>query len=217
MRIRFIGTWLSASALFAASTAAMAQLNPNPAAGPIRHVDPEPLKPEQRIKPIWHEGNDPKVFKPSLPPVDISKIPPMPIGMPEHRRTPRIDPPDDSVTLYDAETNQAYKIPLGGPGAVNGLSEAPYTGIGPVQLEGEQTDWTATMAAVSGATLTTYPARANVKLIMRFVDVNGALALEALTQVSEAAMGDAWRTRADAYVTRSLSAARARPCTPPRR
>jgi fibronectin type 3 domain-containing protein len=174
MRIGLIGTWLSASALFAASTAAMAQLNPNPTAGPIRHVDPEPLKPEQRITPIWHEGNDPKVFRPSLPPMDISKIPPMPISVPEHRRTPRIDAPDDSVTLYDAETNQAYKIPLGSPGAVNGLSEAPYTGIGPVELEGERTDWTATMAAVSGATLTTYPARANVKLIMRFVDVNGA-------------------------------------------
>lgn len=50
-----------------------------------------------------------------------------------------------------------------------------------------------------------------------FVDMNGSLQLEALAQVSEAALGEAWLTRARTYVTRGLAAARARPCTPQRR
>jgi hypothetical protein len=52
---------------------------------------------------------------------------------------------------------------------------------------------------------------------IHFVDVNGTLELEALAQVSEAAMSDDWLNRANAYVTRALSAARARPCSAHRR
>lgn len=45
-----------------------------------------------------------------------------------------------------------------------------------------------------------------------FVDVQGAPRIEAVMQLSEAALSDAWLARVNAYVTRSLSAARARPC-----
>ena len=52
---------------------------------------------------------------------------------------------------------------------------------------------------------------------LHFVDANGTLELEALAQVSEATMGEAWLERASAYVTRGLSSARARPCSSQRR
>lgn len=45
-----------------------------------------------------------------------------------------------------------------------------------------------------------------------FVSSGDALTLEAIAQVSEATMGEQWMTRATAYVTRSLTAARAHPC-----
>lgn len=45
-----------------------------------------------------------------------------------------------------------------------------------------------------------------------FVDVQGAPRIEAVMQLSEAAMNEAWLARVNAYVTRSLTAARAHPC-----
>lgn len=45
-----------------------------------------------------------------------------------------------------------------------------------------------------------------------FTDVQGAPRVEAVMQLSEAALNDAWLARVNAYVTRSLSAARAHPC-----
>lgn len=45
-----------------------------------------------------------------------------------------------------------------------------------------------------------------------FVSSGDTLTLEAIAQVSEATMGEQWMTRATAYVTRSLTAARAHPC-----
>lgn len=49
-----------------------------------------------------------------------------------------------------------------------------------------------------------------------FLDVQGQPRIEAVMQVSEALMSEAWLSRATAFTERSLAAARARPC-PPRR
>ena len=45
-----------------------------------------------------------------------------------------------------------------------------------------------------------------------FVDVQGELRLDAVAELSLAAMGDEWVDAANAHVTRALTAARARPC-----
>jgi hypothetical protein len=50
-----------------------------------------------------------------------------------------------------------------------------------------------------------------------FLDVQGTPRIEAVMQLSEAAMGESWRTRMNEYVARSLTAARAHPCPMPRR
>ncbi|MCX5688761.1 MAG: hypothetical protein NTV94_03040, partial [Planctomycetota bacterium] len=171
---KFCQSTLSITTLLVLAASAMGQLNPNPVNTPPRTVEPDPIDPALKKTPIWHEGVDPESKKPRLPDIDITKLPPMPMGQPMRRQMPRIDPPKDTVTLYNAATGELHELPSGGIGNVNGLSEAPYTGIGPVQLEGETTNWADLLSAVSNATLTTYPARANVKLIMRFVDTMGA-------------------------------------------
>lgn len=45
-----------------------------------------------------------------------------------------------------------------------------------------------------------------------FVDAQGTLRLEAIAQVSVAALDEAWVDRANAHVARALAASRARPC-----
>ena len=150
-------------------------LNPNPANVPVRSVDPDASSPGRVAAPIFRDGVDPPSNRPKFPDVDIKSIPPMP--MPEWRPTPPIPPQDvdDTVTLYDASTGRVHRLPLAGSGMPDARSEAPYQGEGPVVAEGGATDWSATMSAVSAGTLTTYPARANVKLIMQFTDTGGTV------------------------------------------
>lgn len=52
---------------------------------------------------------------------------------------------------------------------------------------------------------------------VHFLDVQGTPRIEAVMQLSEATMGEAWLTRMNAYAAQSLSAARAHPCPQPRR
>ena len=139
-------------------------------------VNPVPVDPANKIQAVWGgDAVDPARPSFSPPPKDIASIPPMPMGQPRTRGLPRIDQPDDSVTLYDGETGEIRVIPKGqGMPPINGLSKAPSTGLpGPITSE-DQTNWSDTMAAVSDGTLQTYPARANVKLAMRYIDSGGA-------------------------------------------
>ncbi len=160
--------------LLVLAAAATAQLNPNPVNAPPRVVEPDPIDPAQKKVPVWIDGIDPVSNKPRLPDVDITKLPPMPMGQATRRQMPRLDAPKDTVTLYNASTGEMHELPMGGIPNPNGVSEAPYTGVGPVELEGDTSSWTDLMNAVTDASLTTYPTRANVKLIMRFVDTMGA-------------------------------------------
>ena len=161
----------------AAIPAAWAQpLNPNPANVPVRTVDPDPSSPGRVPMPVWGgEAQDPPSSKLKFPNIDIKSIPPMP--MPEWTPTApsakRVD--QQTVTIYDASTGRAHELPLAGSGLPSGLSEAPYHGEGPVLAETDASNWSATMSTVSAATLATYPARANVKLIMQFTDQGGTI------------------------------------------
>jgi hypothetical protein len=47
---------------------------------------------------------------------------------------------------------------------------------------------------------------------IQFVTVGTSLQLESIVQVSHGAMSEAWNTRADAYISRSLATARTHPC-----
>ncbi|MEI7657493.1 MAG: immunoglobulin domain-containing protein [Phycisphaerae bacterium] len=164
------------SVLVAAAQVAWAQpVNPNPANAPVRSVDPDASSPGRVLAPVYRAGIDPPSNRPKFPDVDLKSIPPMP--MPEWRPTPPIPPQDvdDTVTLYDASTGRVHRLPLAGTGMPSATSDAPYQGEGPLAAEGATTDWSATMSAVSAATLTTYPARANVKLIMQFTDTGGTV------------------------------------------
>jgi len=139
-------------------------------------VNPEPIAADKTFVPIWRgEGIDPvdPTFRP--PPKDIGSIPPAPMGMPR-TRGPSDPNLDDSVTLYDAETGELRVIPKGqGFPAINGRSKEPSTGIpGSIIDENTGQNWSDALSAVSDGTLQTYPARANVKLVMRYIDQVGA-------------------------------------------
>ncbi|MBX3382889.1 MAG: hypothetical protein KF864_05210 [Phycisphaeraceae bacterium] len=161
---------VAAGFIACAGAPALAQVNAAPFSGPTPVVNAVPsnaLPPAQ--DPFLVDEHIPL---PNHPPLD--QIPPMPMAHP----TPSVLPIDfvsESVMFYDAETGEMYEIPLGDPafGPGPGIGGNPFTGDGPIDIGHEMARGFGTMSSVSDATLQTYPARANVRLAMRFVDQNG--------------------------------------------
>ncbi len=121
-------------------------------------------------EPFFHKDTDAPIARPKHPPID--KIPPMP--MPEHRPSIPNELLKNTVTVYNAKTNEAHEIPLGDPsGLPSGVGGSSYEGMGAVDFGNEMSRGFGTMSTVSDATLQTYPARANVKLVMHFIAQNG--------------------------------------------
>ena len=134
-----------------------------PAANPDRIILPDVLE--------WKPGKDPQQPDHSLPPMAIKDIPPMPMPVPGGPMP--ATPLDDSVTIYDATTGTARTLPLGKDLPPDWGARAPYGGVGDVVLEPQA--WSGIMTSVTNAAMRTYPASANVKLLMEFTDQCGAL------------------------------------------
>jgi fibronectin type 3 domain-containing protein len=141
-----------------------------------REANPEPVAADKAFVPVWRgEGVDPVNLADRPPPKNIGSLPPAPMGTPR-MRGPSDPNLDDSVTLYNAETGELRVIPRGkGMPAINGRSKDPNTGIpGHIIDETMGQSWSDAMTTVSDTSLQAYPARANVKLAMRYVDQAGA-------------------------------------------
>ncbi len=164
---------LAGAALAVLTPMAAGQGAPNPRNGPIKTANPEPFDATKFPLQQWRPDTDLPAPMPDHPPID--KVPPMP--MPDWVPPPRIGPPSlDSVTLHDAETGKTVVLPLGDPrDPVARVSENPYYGADQVVSLGlEMQRGMGSRTAVSDATLATWPARTNVRLLMRYVDNTGA-------------------------------------------
>ncbi|MBO6512365.1 MAG: hypothetical protein JJ974_00180 [Phycisphaerales bacterium] len=152
---------------------------------PVQQAMPEGIRPivVERDAGLPNSGNnipqffrDQQVFdaeapRPMHPPLD--QIPPMP--MPEPNPAPGILPVDmdNSAIFYDAETGYTEILPQQMPsGRIGGQSiEQDYFGVMPFQGDLQNPAGFGTMSVASA--LESAPRSYNVKLIMRFTDVNG--------------------------------------------
>jgi fibronectin type 3 domain-containing protein len=154
--------------LVCAGSLSLAQVANAPFAGPTPVVDAVPSDaPPPPFNPFLVDED---IAPPNHPPLD--QIPPMPMAHPESSLFPIAS---DSIIFYDAETGEMREIPLGDPafGPGSGVGGSPFTGDGPVDFGHEMARGFGTMSAVADSTLETYPARANVRLAMRFIDQGG--------------------------------------------
>jgi hypothetical protein len=107
---------------------------------------------------------------PNHPPID--QIPPMPMG--DYTTARHFDTPTDSVIVHDSTVNQTWELPL-----VHANGAAPTSGSGPGYNGADGFVVPPEMARNFGSLtpaggLTSFPARANCRLLMRFVDHNNA-------------------------------------------
>ncbi len=170
-QLRLIAPAAAWLCLWPASTVAMAQAQGlNPALRVVKpsKVTPAPL--DARPQPAGDTPVPPAVM---LPPIDLRSVPPMP--MPKFEADPDEGrfPPTSDLVIHDAETGRTQVVPRdwtpppGRAGDPSAGSLAAGTPSGPAS------SWLATMSMVTAADMVTYPARANVKLIMQFTTAAG--------------------------------------------
>jgi hypothetical protein len=107
---------------------------------------------------------------PMHPPID--QIPPMPMPDFGDRDQPRTTLPSNSMTVHNAETGETFEIDPDAPsGRIGGQSiEGEYRGAAPYDNMDELSRTFGNMVAAGG--LDSWPRSGNVKLVMRFTDVN---------------------------------------------
>ncbi|CAG1010119.1 hypothetical protein PHYC_03799 [Phycisphaerales bacterium] len=150
----------SALAQNAAPPGAVGPISPPPGRAP--EVQAVPVGPQV---PIFGPGNDGPVPRPNHPPIEL--IPPMPLPEPG----PWVAPQSDSVTYFDAETGRTHGQPVIAPSGLPGSGAGGYTGADDIVVPAEWARNFGTMTVAGG--LTAFPAAANCKLVMRFVDQGG--------------------------------------------
>ncbi len=163
----------AAVCLLVATAAAQAQA-PEPTLNPaIRTIKPSKIVPGRDV-PMADRAGGAIIEPPKLPPIDLASVPPMPMPLYEADPDPSRTPTNTEVVIYDGSTGEMQVVPrgwtspsgkAGGPsiGAFEALDDALPTA-----------SWNSTMSPVSQAGLGAFPARANVKLIMRFVNAAGS-------------------------------------------
>jgi hypothetical protein len=133
-----------------------------PPPGPAPRVDAVPFGPQE---PIFGPGNDAPLDPPGHPPIELIPVMPLPEAGPWQ------PPVTDSVTVFDATTGESRELPVIDPSGLVGGSGAGYIGADGIVTPAEWARNFGTMSTAGG--LTSFPAAANCKLIMRFVDQNG--------------------------------------------
>ncbi|MCX5691545.1 MAG: hypothetical protein NTV94_17430, partial [Planctomycetota bacterium] len=150
----------------------LATLTATNALAQIRRSDavPTPINALPTGPDLWFDGN---TVLPNHPPLD--QIPPMSMGI-TPPRTARAAPTSSSVTMFDAITGQSYEVAVGTQDTLpdNLTSGDDYSpgenAYAPFEMERSL----GTMSAAASSSLGTFPTSANVKIIMRYVDVTGA-------------------------------------------
>ena len=173
--VRSISLCLAGQLVAACAATALGQVNPQPPAD-ISSYQPQEIKPEFRTRSVWRDGGPSEPIKGSVPPADWNSIVPMPMAQPTPKSERRVasDLAKESVTLYDATTGIARVLPLAeGAPPLGGSGIGAYIGMDGASEQGEPTNWSAQMSAVSPESIVAYPARTNVKLVMRFIDQKG--------------------------------------------
>jgi fibronectin type 3 domain-containing protein len=150
----------------------LATLTATNALGQIKRHDatPTPINALPTGPDLWFDGD---AVVPGHPPMD--QIPAMPMGI-TPLRTARAAPTSSSMTMFDAVTGQSYEVAVGTHDTLpdNLISGDDYSPGENVYAPFEMERSLGTMSAAASSSLGTFPTSANVKLIMRFVDVTGA-------------------------------------------
>jgi len=123
-------------------------------------VDSVPVGPQDIV---FGPGNDDRPnAHPNHPP--IGTVPPIPMSEPQttHGRA------TDSVVVHDSTNNQTWEVPTLPPNGLDGASGGGYTGADGFVIPPEMARNFGSMSNASS--LTSFPASANVRLLMRFVD-----------------------------------------------
>lgn len=116
-------------------------------------------------------SNDQRITRPH-PPIDL--IPEMPMPLPDAPGVRPLPAGPSSVTFHDAETGETYELPMSSTGASDFVQsiEGEYRGFNnSVDLDIENSRSFGSMSLAGG--LDSWPRSGNVKLVMRFTDVNG--------------------------------------------
>ncbi|MCX5688310.1 MAG: hypothetical protein NTV94_00715 [Planctomycetota bacterium] len=145
----------------------IAAAQPAPEGG-IIHI-PAPSRGGPATPLAWRPGTD--QVEP-LPHPPLSQIEPAPMPQPDDVLDSVAGPA--TMRIVDAEAGTVEDVPLSTrPLPPEAHSQLPFIGLGDVMAPLEWQRGFSDMQLVSGAELNSYPARANCKIAMRFLDPNG--------------------------------------------
>lgn len=131
----------------------------------------DPIGAERVVEPPLRSGGDDSIT-PDHPPID--EIPPMKMPTAQDRRA--VSPDGGDAIIHDAEIGRTQRVGVGAPrsggGARGGQSfRGMAEELREMQASGQR--GFGTKSLISDAALQSFPRSPNVKLVMRFVDVNG--------------------------------------------